>query len=83
MKLYIVTETFCESRNLSRTWVCFTEEEAKNCLKHRYELATSFNKIGGKDAPTDTLQYGFFFWEQDNDMTLKYDIVTSQTFSEK
>ena len=82
MKLYIVTETFCESRNLSRTWVCNTEEQAKRCLRHRYETACTFNKIGGKENPVDTLEHGFFFWEQDEEMTLKYDIITSQTFED-
>ncbi len=81
MKLYIVTETFCESRILSRSWVCFSKEEANECLRHRYELACTFNQIGGLDAPTDCTEHGFFFWN-DGAIEMKYNIETSQTFAE-
>ena len=81
MKLYIVTETFCESRNLSRTWVCNTYDEAMKCLKWRYEIACTFNRMGGLADPTDCTEHGFFFWK-DGDLEMKYDIKESKTFSE-
>ena len=82
MKLYIVTETNHETNALLRTWVCFTEDQAKDCLKARYDLACSYNRIAGVDDPTNCLEMGFFFWEMQNGMRLRYDINESKTFSE-
>ena len=82
MKLYIVTETNCESNNLLRTWVCFTEDEAKVCLKKRYEIACSYCHIGGLDVPTDCLDLGFFYWNLQDGQQLRYNIVESNTFAE-
>ena len=79
MKLYIVTETSRESNILMRSWVCFTEDQAKECLKKRYEIACTFNSVGGEEKPIDCLEYGFFFWENQN---LKYQIEKTETFAE-
>lgn len=82
MKLYIVTETYCSSNNLSRSWVCFTEDQAKECLKKRFDFACLSNRIGGIPEPIDCTEDGFFFWKMAEDLELRYDIKTSQTFAE-
>ena len=82
MKLYIVTETSCESKILLRTWVCFTEEQAKDCLKTRYEIACTYNRIGGVEDPTNCLDHGFFFWKLSDGQEYKYNIEESKTFAE-
>ena len=38
MKLYIVTETNKETNLLLRSWVCFTKDQAAECLKKRYSI---------------------------------------------
>lgn len=82
MKLYIVTETDKETNLLLRTWVCFTKEEAQECLKKRYEIACAYNRITGVDDPTDCLEDGFFFWKMQNGMEVRYNITESKTFAE-
>ena len=82
MKLYIVTETNKETNLLLRSWVCFTEEQAKECLKSHYEIACTYNAIGGVEDPTDCTDNGFFFWNLQNGMELKYSIQETQTFAE-
>jgi hypothetical protein len=82
MKIYIVTESNKESNLLLRSWVCFTEDQAKECLKKHYGIACTYNRIAGLDAPTDCLDNGFFFWRLQNDMELKYSITESKTFAE-
>ena len=82
MKLYIVTETDKETNLILRSWVCFTENQAKECLKQHYEIACTYNRIAGVDDPTDCTGNGFFFWSLTNGMELKYDIKESKTFAE-
>ncbi len=82
MKLYIVTETNKETNLLLRSWVCFTEEQAKECLKNHYEIACTYNAIGGVEDPADCTDNGFFFWELGNGMELKYAIHQTSTFAE-
>lgn len=80
MKTYIVTEIFTKDNNLSRIWVCTTKESAEKCLKERYDIACSCNRIAGKEVPTDCLEYGFFFWKLDNGITVKYNITDAEIF---
>lgn len=82
MKLYIVTETNKESNLLLRSWVCFTKDQAAECLKKRYEIACTYNRIAGVEDPTDCLEYGFFDWKMQNEMEVRYDITESKTFAE-
>ena len=82
MKLYIVTESNKETNLLLRSWVCFTIDQAKECLKKRFDIACTYNRIAGKDDPTDCLEDGFFFWTLDNGMEMKYNITESETFAE-
>lgn len=82
MKLYIVTETNKETNLLLRSWVCFTEKQAEECLKKYYDIACAFNQIAGKENPTDCTEYGFFFWDMGNGMELKYTINETKTFAE-
>lgn len=82
MKLYIVTETNAESNLLLRSWVCFTREQAEECLAKHYEIACTYNRFGGSDDPTDCLEDGFFFWDLQNGMRLKYSIGESKTYAE-
>lgn len=82
MKLYIVTETNKETNLLLRSWVCFTEDQAKDCLKNHYDIACTYSEIGGREKPTDCTDNGFFFWNLQNGMELKYSIQETQTFAE-
>lgn len=82
MKLYIVTETNKETNLLLRSWVCTTEAEANECLKKRYKIACTYNRIAGVDDPTDCLDCGFFFWTLSDGQELKYSIQESKTFAE-
>lgn len=82
MKLYIVTETNKETNLLLRSWVCFTENQAKECLKQHFEIACTYNRIAGVETPTDCTENGFFFWSLTNGMELKYDIQETKTFAE-
>ena len=82
MKLYIVTESNLKDNTLLRSWVCFTLEQAKECLKKYYDIACAYNRIGGEEDPTDCLEYGFFHWKMQNGMELRYNISESKTFAE-
>lgn len=82
MKLYIVTETNKENNMMLRSWVCFSKEEANECLKAHYELACTYNRIAGVSDPTDCLDYGFFFWSLSDGQELKYKIEETKTFVE-
>lgn len=82
MKLYIVTETNKENNMMLRSWVCFSKEEANECLKVRYELACTYNRIAGVSDPIDCLDYGFFFWSLSDGQELKYNIEETKTFVE-
>lgn len=82
MKLYIVTETNKETNLLLRSWVCFTEDQAKECLKQHYDIACTYNRIAGVDDPTDCLDCGFFFGTLSDGQELKYNIQESKTFAE-
>lgn len=82
MKLYIVTETNNDNNLLLRSWVCFTKEQAKECLKTHYDIACTYNRIAGVDDPTDCLDNDFFFWKIQNGMTVRYNIQESKTFAE-
>ena len=82
MKIYIVTESNRNDNLLLRSWVCFSREEAMTCLKNRYDIACTYNRIGGLDDPTDTLEYGFFFWNLENGTEMKYCIIESKTYAE-
>lgn len=82
MKLYIVTETNKETNIILRSWVCFTKDQAKECLKKHYDIACTYNRIAGVDDPTDCTNNGFFFWSLTNGMELIYDIRESKTFAE-
>lgn len=82
MKLYIVTESNKETNLLLRSWVCFTEDQAKECLKQHYDIACTYNRIAGVDDPTDCLENGFFFWKMQNGMEIRYNISESKTFAE-
>ena len=80
MKLYIVTETNCESNILLRSWVCFTHEQAARCLDYHYDVACSYNSIAGTDAPIDCRDADFFYHHLQNGMSIRYDIQHSETF---
>lgn len=82
MKLYIVTETDTSTNVLLRTWVCFSMEEARECLKKRYETACAYNRLCGGADPTDCLDMDFFHWRMQNDMEVRYNICESRTFEE-
>jgi len=82
MKVYIITESNKEDNLILRSWVCFTKAEANECLKKRYEIACTYNRIGGVEDPTDCLEYGFFFWTLSDGQELKYSIQESKTFAE-
>lgn len=82
MKTYIVTESSKEEHRLLRTWVCSSKPQAEKCLKHRYDIACSYSSIAGVDNPIDCTGYGFFFWELMNGMSVKYEILESETFTE-
>lgn len=82
MKLYIVTEINAETNLMLRSWVCFTKDQAQECLKKHYDIACTYNTIAGKDYPTDCLEDGFFFWTLESGMELKYSIEESKTFAE-
>lgn len=82
MKLYIVTESNNENNLVLRTWVCFTEEQAKDCLKKYYDIACTYNFLSGVDAPADCLENGFFFWKMQNGMELRYNISDAKTFAD-
>ena len=82
MKLYIVTETNKKDNLLLRSWVCFTKEQANECLKNRYEIACAYNCIGGVAAPTDCLEHGFFFWTLSDGAEMKYEIQETKTYAE-
>lgn len=81
-KVYIVTETDRKTNVLLRYWVCLTEEQAKKCLKKRYDIACSYNRIAGVDAPTDCMDCGFFFWDLSDGQALEYHIKAARTFEE-
>ena len=81
MKLYIVTETNSESKTLLRTWVCFTKEQAMECLKFHYNVSCKCCSIRGVDNPTDCTDQGFFFYEMEKDFKVKYSIEESETFA--
>ncbi len=80
MKIYIVTESNAENNILLRSWVCFTEAQAEDCLDYHYDIACTYNRIAGVDVPTDCREQGFFFWDMQNGMKVKYSIVESLTF---
>lgn len=82
MKVYIITESNKEDNLILRSWVCFTKAEANECLKKRYEIACTYNRIGGVEDPTDCLEYGFFLWTLSNGLELEYSIQESKTFAE-
>lgn len=82
MKTYIVTESNKEDNLILRSWVCFTEDQAKECLKRQFDIACTYNRIAGENDPTDCLDNGFFFWKLQNGLELKYHIVESKTFAE-
>lgn len=82
MKLYIVTETNTKDNMTLRTWVCFTKEQANECLKKYYNIACTYNCIAGVDYPTDCLEYGFFYWTLQDGQELRYNITESQTFAD-
>ena len=71
MNAYTINEISTESKIVLRTWICLTIESARECLAKRFDIAKTFNMIGGKDDPTNTLKYDFFFWDE---MSLKYEI---------
>lgn len=80
MKTYIVTETNHKGNTLLRTWVCTTKESAKKCLKQRYNIACTYNRLAGVDDPTDCLEYDFFFWTLTNGMEIRYNITKADLF---
>lgn len=80
MTTYIVTESNRKDNLLLRTWVCLTEEKAKECLKKRYDIACAYNRIAGVADPTDCLEYDFFFWDLLDGQEYKYAIIKSETF---
>ena len=82
MKLYIVTETNKENNLLLRSWVCFTKEQANECLKKHYDIAFTCNRIGGVAAPINCLEYGFFFWTLSDGTEMKYEIQETKTYAE-
>lgn len=82
MKLYIVTESNKQDNTLLRSWVCFTKEQAQECIARQYSIACTYNSIAGVDAPTDCTDHGFFFWNLQNGMELYYKITESKTFAE-
>lgn len=82
MKLYIVTETNKQDNLLLRSWVCSTKEQAKECLKKHYDIACTYNRIGGMADPIDCLEHGFFFWTLSDGSKLKYEIRETQTYAE-
>lgn len=82
MKLYIVTETNTENNIILQSWVCFSKEEANECLKKRYRIACNYNSIAGVDDPMDCLDCGFFYWKLQNGMEIKYNITESKTFAD-
>ena len=82
MELYIVTECNRGDNLLLRSWVCFTKEQADECLKTRYQIACAFNELKGIKHPVDCLYSGFFFWEMGDGQELRYQIVKTQTFAE-
>lgn len=82
MKLYIVTESNKKDNLVLRSWVCFTEQQAKECLKKYYDIACTYNRLVGVEDPVDCLKYGFFSWSLPNGMEVKYDIKKSRTFDE-
>ena len=77
MKAYIVNEVSTESKLVLRSWVCLTIEKARELLANRYNIADTFNKVGGQDKPTDTLKYDFFYWDE---MNIKYEIVKADLY---
>lgn len=82
MKIYIVTESNKEDNLILRSWVCFTKEQANECLKKYYDIAGTYNRLAGVEVPTNCLDYGFFSWDLLNGMEIRYDIRESQTFVE-
>lgn len=82
MKLYIVTETNKQDNLLLRSWVCFTKEQANECLKKHYDIACTYNRIGGVADPTDCLEHGFFFWTLSDGSVTKYEIRETKTYAE-
>ena len=82
MKLYLVTETNRETNVLLRSWVCFTEDQAKECLKKHYDIACAYNHIAGVDNPIDCMECGFFFWTLSDGQSLSYHIQETKTFAE-
>lgn len=82
MKVFLVTETSKKDNRVLRSWVCFTKEQANECLKKHYDIACNYNRLVGVDDPTNCLEYGFFYWSLPNGMEIKYDIDKTQTFEE-
>lgn len=82
MKTYIVTEIAKDSNNVLRSWVCFTEEQAKECLKEHYKIACTCNQLTGNKIPVDCTEHGFFFWTLPNGMEMKYEIMNSVTYAD-
>ena len=80
MKTYIVTETNHKDNTLLRTWVCTTKESAEKCLKKRYNIACTYNRLAGVDDPTDCLEHDFFFWTLTNGMEIRYNITKADIF---
>lgn len=82
MKLYIVTETNKQDHLLLRSWVCSTKEQANECLKKHYDIACTYNRIGGVADPIDCLELGFFFWTLPDGPETKYEIRETETYAE-
>ncbi len=82
MKTYIVTESSKGEHLLLRTWVCSSKPQAEKCLKKRYDIACTYSSIAGVDNPVDCTDCGFFFWDMLNGMSVKYEILESETFAE-
>lgn len=81
MKVYIVSESATANNLVLRTWVCFTEAQAKECLKKQYDIACTFNTIADVERPIDCLEEGFFFWRFGG-MEMRYRIEESKTFAD-
>lgn len=82
MKIYIVTESDTKSNFVLRSWVCFTKEQANECLQKQYKIACTYNQIADKDEPTDCTKHDFFFWTLQSGQELKYEICESKTYAE-
>lgn len=78
MNAYIVNEISTESKITLRSWICMTIEAARECLNKRYEIAKTFNMVGGKAAPVDCREHDFFFWDEQK---LKYQIEKAEVYA--